>query len=491
MDNSIKLQKTNQLVLSMIWTLDLFLIVGYLVEYLKGGRSLGFVAVFIAIVIIPMLGVSYVYFKDRDSNTLKYITLAGYLLVYIYALFSSTRTLTYVYLFSVIVIYFLYFDLKLMVVSCSILTLLNLVRIIYFIGVLKINDTNSTTDYTIQFCSVLLFSIAIVLATKISNELHEEKLKSIEDEKKKQTVILSDVLNTASMLDNHTAKVYEIIEELGSSVTVVNNAMIEIAHGSNETTESIENQSQLTRKIHSTIEDASKTSKNVEEISKDTTAAMRQGMLIVEELTSKNTVLNQKSENLYGAMLDFKNKSSDIENILGFITEIAERTNLLSLNAAIESARAGEAGKGFGVVSVEIRKLAAQSNDSANNIGVIIKELVRNIEHSVEAAEQLKVVNKEQNELIEKTKEIFNDSILKMKDVNENINVVSEKIKGILLANNNIINSINQISALSDETMASTQEAAAMTERNALGATNAKQLVRELMDTSEQMKKYL
>jgi methyl-accepting chemotaxis protein len=82
------------------------------------------------------------------------------------------------------------------------------------------------------------------------------------------------------------------------------------------------------------------------------------------------------------AITDMKENSRKIEEISKTISEIADKTNLLSLNAAIESARAGEHGKGFAVVADEISKLATMSIDSSKEIATIIKNTVATIENS-------------------------------------------------------------------------------------------------------------
>jgi methyl-accepting chemotaxis protein len=82
------------------------------------------------------------------------------------------------------------------------------------------------------------------------------------------------------------------------------------------------------------------------------------------------------------AITDMKENSKKIEEISKTISEIADKTNLLSLNAAIESARAGEHGKGFAVVADEISKLATMSIDSSKEIATIIKNTVTTIENS-------------------------------------------------------------------------------------------------------------
>jgi methyl-accepting chemotaxis protein len=90
----------------------------------------------------------------------------------------------------------------------------------------------------------------------------------------------------------------------------------------------------------------------------------------------------QNIKQTISAITDMKENSKKIEEISKTISEIADKTNLLSLNAAIESARAGEHGRGFAVVADEISKLATMSIDSSKEIATIIRYTVDNIENS-------------------------------------------------------------------------------------------------------------
>jgi len=78
-------------------------------------------------------------------------------------------------------------------------------------------------------------------------------------------------------------------------------------------------------------------------------------------------------------IIDIKNNIKKIDNILEIITDIADRTNILAMNAAIEAAHAGDAGKGFGVVSQEIRKLADSTGESTSGISRIMSEITGNV----------------------------------------------------------------------------------------------------------------
>ena len=492
MKNSRSLQSANKVVLITNWILDLVLIAGYILEFRKGTKTLSYLITILVLVLFPMTAASILYLRDGISKYIKYITLAGYFVMYTYVMFTAApeRVLVFVFMFPILLMYFLYFELSLIIVSCSLALAINIAKIIYYMFFLQINASGATTDYTIQFASVLLFGISLIASTKISNRLNTEKLKSIEQEKMKQDAILEDVLQTASVMDTNSKEVYRIVDELAASTDVATKSVHEIAKGSSETASSIQTQSALTHDIHNLIVDTSKASKDMEEISGSAAKAVSEGMEIVEALNLKTSVISENSENAWKLMLELKEKSDEIRKISELISGISEQTNLLSLNAAIESARAGEAGKGFAVVADEIRKLAAQSKDSASSIAKIISQLHSQSDRSVEAVIKLKNMNVEQNGLVARTKDIFIEINGKMGDVKVNVNRVNDRIKDILTANDRLVESINEISAVSEEVTANAQEASAMTSHNIEKAEEAKGFVKELMGTSDKMSRY-
>ncbi|MFZ5352127.1 MAG: methyl-accepting chemotaxis protein [Bacillota bacterium] len=307
----------------------------------------------------------------------------------------------------------------------------------------------------------------------------------------KSEALLNDVLNAVKILDTNVIKAYDIAKELTLSSEHISTAVSEISSGAANTTENIQAQSNLTHNIQETIMKASTLSNTLTKISSDTTSYVNNGLVIVNNLSEKSNIVTSSSENVFKTMLELKQKSNEIQNITSLITSISEQTNLLSLNAAIESARAGEAGKGFAVVADEIRKLAMQSKDSAQNIIEIINDLQLKADISVEAATKLKQINEEQNQLIRDTKNVFDSVILKMKDVYSSGNTVNDTIGEILAANNKIVESINEISAVSEETTANTQEASSMTHESLSKVNDMKKLIQALMDISKDLEKYI
>ena len=485
------IQRTNATVLIINALLDLFLFVGYTVEILKGARSVSYLIAVALLTFGPLLVSFLIYLKNKENKNLKYITLIFYLIFYIFVMFTSDRVLTYVYFFPILLMYYLYFDLKIIVFSCTSVTLINIVKICMQIFVKQMSSTSLTTDYLVQMASILLFSYSLIQSTRLSNQFNKQNLDNIEDEKQKQATILKDVLNIATIMDKNSRDVQKIVDELTSSSDIIACAVTEISSGVVQTAESIQNQSTMTKNIHTLIVNTSGLYDKMGTLSNESVEALDKGITHVRELSDKSSVVSEKSQYAYKKMQELMDKANEIQSITEIITGISEQTNMLSLNASIEAARAGENGRGFAVVADEIRKLAIQSRDSATSIADILESLGHKANRTSEAVLTLKETNDQQNELIKNTTTVFENLADKMALFNENVRLVNEKIEDIVSSNNRVIDSITEISALSQEATANAQEAGAMTAVSKEKSEQARILVNELIETSESMNKYL
>ena len=157
-----------------------------------------------------------------------------------------------------------------------------------------------------------------------------------------------------------------------------------------------------------------------------------------------------------------------ITSTVGMITDIASQTNLLALNASIEAARAGEKGRGFAVVAESIGNLATQSAESTAEIRGIIDELTKQSEQSVLASESVEEAINQEQEILVETKKRFDVLNEEITNSVEDIKGISTKTEGLESIKATIVGNVSDLSAISEENAASTEEVNASMESIAM-----------------------
>ena len=158
---------------------------------------------------------------------------------------------------------------------------------------------------------------------------------------------------------------------------------------------------------------------HISTLSNDMENSSRESQAILEELLQSSRNSQETAKDIGQQVMVTNDSVQQIKSVTEYITDIAEETNLLALNASIEAARAGEAGKGFAVVAEQIQKLAEQSNNSAAKIGENIQELVDKTEGIVKAMVIIEETLKKQEESVDKTKKIFDELNTNIRNVNQ------------------------------------------------------------------------
>ena len=186
-------------------------------------------------------------------------------------------------------------------------------------------------------------------------------------------------------------------------------------------------------------------------------AAAKESVEISTKAGQTLMVGNQKMEDLKSAIREISKCSEQISSIIGAIEDIANQTNLLSLNAAIEAARAGEAGRGFAVVAEQVKKLAEESSAAAGRTTALIQTTIDAVDKGIaiadSAAESIIEVMEGAKVASEKMSQI---STLLEKDV-ENVHILNDNVMAVSgVVDNN--------SATSEETAAVSEEQKAQVE---------------------------
>lgn len=295
---------------------------------------------------------------------------------------------------------------------------------------------------------------------------------------------LKELLNETKHMSVHVSEsgrdIFTKNEEINRLLLDVSSAMADLAAGAGQISDGVSRSFSTLKDIESKVSGYTSSARRMNKASQETLLLVKKGNEAVETQTEgiRHNVI--ATDNVSSTISELVKEAAGITKIAGTISEIANQTNLLSLNASIEAARAGEHGLGFSVVALEVRKLAEQSAKSAREVF----ELVRNIEQGVHQALQNIKVNesivKRQVSAIEDTKKVFGDMV-------ESIMFVSQQMNHFEEESEKMLDSARQMSAVMENIASITQESAAATEQVSASMAVNTGSVTEVVSLTEQM----
>lgn len=299
--------------------------------------------------------------------------------------------------------------------------------------------------------------------------------------------MITRLKETSMNLLESSSDLAAVSEETTASSEEVSTAMGEISQSTAAQSEDIENTSKQMELMTDSIRKINQESSAILEITNISEKATENGKNIVSVLKKTNADTEKASEEISIGITNLYTKIQDISHITDAIQHITNQTNLLALNASIEAARAGEHGKGFAVVANEVRKLAEESNEATKKIQQMIEGIEKVTETTVLSMAEMGNSGAQLNASVLKTEEEFTEIERAVSLTIGAVEKLNKEIISVTAKNDEIMGFIQNISAISQQTAAASEEVTASIDEQVRAVSNVSNAADGLSRLSEQM----
>lgn len=274
-------------------------------------------------------------------------------------------------------------------------------------------------------------------------------------------------------LNEMVSQVGSAASQIASSAQQLSATSEEMAAGAEEQTSQTSQVATSVEEMSATVQEVAKNAKNASDSSGEAGKTAGEGGEIVGQTVGEMEKIAKSVSDLQGVIQGLNKNSEKIGDIVGVIDDVADQTNLLALNAAIEAARAGEQGRGFAVVADEVRKLAERTTSSTKEIADMVKSIQGDTSQAVSSMEEAGKEVKEGVEVAGKS----GDALKKIVEMSQGVNQIVQQIA----------TAAEQQAAASEEISSNVESIASVSKQSASGAQQTSSAAQELSSLTDNL----
>ena len=441
------------------------ILIAYFLEFVKGNRTFPYIAA-VALVGLASPVIEYLLYKtNKEHAAIKHVIGTGFMLFYLFVLFTSDNRLVFVYVMPMIIVITVFNDVKYSLLVNAASIIINFAHVNYCF----ISGKYTSADMAaaeIQVLVVIIIAVFCALVSNVTRKNTDEQFNIIKEQGEKSEQILADTLQVSNGMVSTINIVDDMISELDTAISNTKDAMGEVDSGSTDTTEAVQKQLVLTENIQTKITEVEGGTGEIIDGVRSTNEAVRIGKENVDTLVSKGNESMASGKKVEDELISLKADMEGLNSVIDIINNIASQTELLSFNASIEAARAGETGRGFAVVASEISKMAKETEVATAQITEKLFNMSEAINRVVEVANNMIEVIISQNEATQETAKSFETIAENTMGISGTSESLAGIVKDLALSNKEIVDSITTISSISEEVASHANQTFAVSENN-------------------------
>lgn len=316
-----------------------------------------------------------------------------------------------------------------------------------------------------------------------------EMAKSVHNTTQRLRGIITNIQSSSTELKESGRQLEEVATQTAQTAQEVNSAVDDISKGAMTQAEEVENATGLVSDMGELIEQIVEGINSLYHAASDVQNASSEARQCMKRLQDYNERTNEAVETVAENVKKTDDSVAAIGTALDMITSVSRETNLLSLNAAIEAARAGEAGRGFAVVAAEIQKLAEESAVNAKQIAATIGVLSEDSANTLRVMEAVREDVQAQQGMMETAMDQFAVVDQGVGVVNGHTKKMNVEAKKCDEARRSVVDIIQNLSALSEENAASTEQTTASMQELNLTVANLADAASKLQELAVNLEK--